>query len=108
LRVVIRTCVIKEELVAKGNVLSIRSRWPRGSVRRRRSRAQERRNTAHSHTAPPPTSICAKAVCSKKAEHQRIFWDLRPGHKPDISFGKYKTVIKLLVAATGGCQGTKN
>jgi hypothetical protein len=39
---------------------------------------------------------------------QRIFWDLGPGHKPDISLEKYKTVIKLLVAATVGCQGAKN
>jgi hypothetical protein len=39
---------------------------------------------------------------------QRIFWDLGPGHKPDISLGKYKAVIKLLVAATVGCQGAKN
>jgi hypothetical protein len=35
-------------------------------------------------------------------------WDLGPGHKPDISLKKYKTVIKLLVAATIGCQGAKN
>ena len=39
---------------------------------------------------------------------QRIFWDLGPGHKPDISLEKYKAVIKLLVAATVGCQGAKN
>jgi hypothetical protein len=39
---------------------------------------------------------------------QRIFWGLRPGHKPDISLEKYKTVIKLLVAATVGCQGAQN
>jgi hypothetical protein len=39
---------------------------------------------------------------------QRIFWDLGPGHKPDISLEKYKAVIKLLVAATAGCQGAKN
>jgi hypothetical protein len=38
---------------------------------------------------------------------QRIFWDLGPGHRPDISLEKYKTVIKLLVAATVGCQGAK-
>jgi hypothetical protein len=42
------------------------------------------------------------------ASFQRIFWDLGPGHKPDISLEKYKTVIKLLVAATVGCQGAKN
>jgi hypothetical protein len=29
-------------------------------------------------------------------------------HKPDISLEKYKAVIKLLVAATVGCQGAKN
>jgi hypothetical protein len=34
-------------------------------------------------------------------------WD-QPGHKPDSSLEKYKTAIKLLVAATAGCQGTKN
>jgi hypothetical protein len=39
---------------------------------------------------------------------QRIFWDLGPGHKPGILLEKYKTVIKLLVAAAVGCQGTKN
>jgi hypothetical protein len=36
---------------------------------------------------------------------QRIFWDLGPGHKPNISLEKYKTVIKLLVAATVGGWG---
>jgi hypothetical protein len=39
---------------------------------------------------------------------QLIFWDLGPGHKPDISLEKYKTAIKLLVAAAVGCRGTKN
>jgi hypothetical protein len=39
---------------------------------------------------------------------QRLFWDLGPGHIPDISLEKYKAVIKLLVAATAGCQGAKN
>jgi hypothetical protein len=42
------------------------------------------------------------------ASFQRILGDLRPGHKPDISLEKYKAVIKLLVTATAGCQGTKN
>ena len=32
----------------------------------------------------------------------------RPGQKDDISLVKYKSVIKLFVAATVGCQGTKN
>jgi hypothetical protein len=36
------------------------------------------------------------------------FWDLGPGHKPDISLAENKPVIKLLVAATVGYQGTKN
>jgi hypothetical protein len=44
----------------------------------------------------------------RRPDFQRIFWDLGPGHKPDISLEKYKTVIKLLVAAAVGCQGTKN
>ena len=42
------------------------------------------------------------------ASFQLILGDLRPGHKPDISLEKYKAVIKLLVAATAGCQGAKN
>jgi hypothetical protein len=42
------------------------------------------------------------------ASFQRIFWDLRPGHKPYISLEKYKAVIKLFVAATAGCQGAQN
>ena len=32
----------------------------------------------------------------------------RPGQKDDISLVKYKSVIKLFVAATVGCQGAKN
>ena len=32
----------------------------------------------------------------------------RPGQKDDISLVKYKSVIKLFVAATAGCQGAKN
>jgi hypothetical protein len=42
------------------------------------------------------------------ASFQRIFWDLRPGHKPDILLAEYESVIKLFVAATAGCQGIKN
>jgi hypothetical protein len=45
---------------------------------------------------------------ARRPVFQRIFWDLGPGHKPDISLEKYKAVIKLLVAATVGCQGAKN
>jgi hypothetical protein len=51
---------------------------------------------------------CGAGVQVRRPVFQRIFWDLGPGQKPDISLEKYKTVIKLLVAATVGCQGAKN
>jgi hypothetical protein len=60
---------------------------------------------------------CTYTLCSSwgvyvyagaAASFSTDFWDLGPGHKPDISLEKYKTVIKLLVAATAGCQGAKN
>jgi hypothetical protein len=51
----------------------------------------------------------ANDICQvRRPVFQRFFWDLGPGHKPDISLEKYKTVIKLLVAATVGCQGAKS
>jgi hypothetical protein len=49
-----------------------------------------------------PVAKSAHNPCTT-GQFQRIFWDLRPGHKPDISLEKYKAVIKLLVAATVGC-----
>jgi hypothetical protein len=56
------------------------------------------------------------ANAAKNANHKRRcggqfstpFWGLGPGHSPDISHEKHKAVIKLLVAATVGCQGAKN
>jgi hypothetical protein len=35
-------------------------------------------------------------------------WDQATNPRPDISLAEYKPVIKLSVAATAGCQGTKN
>jgi hypothetical protein len=57
---------------------------------------------AKSRPSPAPRPQVRRPV------FQRIFSDLRPGHKPDISLEKYKTVVKLLAAATVGCQGAKN
>jgi hypothetical protein len=51
---------------------------------------------------------CRRPLQVRRPVFQRIFWDLGPGHKPDISLEKYKTAIKLLVTATVGCQGAKN
>jgi hypothetical protein len=53
-------------------------------------------------------SVCSSSglrrrVCRfqvRRPVFQQIFWDLRPGQKPDISLEKYKAVVKLLVAAT--------
>jgi hypothetical protein len=47
-------------------------------------------------------------IAGAAASFSTDFWDLAPGHKPDISLEKYKAVIKLLVAATVGCQGANN
>jgi hypothetical protein len=60
------------------------------------------------HPATPPHAIytgiwhLASGIQVRRPVFQRIFWDLGPGHKPDISLKKYKTAIKLLVAAAVG------
>jgi hypothetical protein len=53
---------------------------------------------------------CWSGVPGAAASFQRALGDLGPGHKSDISLAlaEYKSVIKLLVAAAAGCQGTKN
>jgi hypothetical protein len=61
----------------------------------------------HRLADPPGHRSCHRRE-ARRPVFQRLFWDLGPGHKPDISLEKYKAVIKLLVAATAGCQGAKN
>jgi hypothetical protein len=64
-----------------------------------------------SYCCPLPASLFAARgwwLQVRRPVFQWMFWDLGPGHKPDISLEKYKAVIKLLVAATAGCHGAKN
>jgi hypothetical protein len=66
------------------------------------------KRTAHRKCPRAPSACGSPSSQVRRPVFQRVLGDLRPGHKPDISLAEYKSVIKLFVAATAGCQGAPN